>query len=68
MKKRNKRFDVKENFRTIEAIYRPIKKLTTMRIDADVLAWLQSFGPGYQTKINIVLRKAMLADRRKEER
>lgn len=39
--------------------YRPIKKQVTVRIDADVLAWLKSDGKGYQTRLNDVLRKAM---------
>ena len=41
--------------------YRPIKKMTTIRLDADVLAWLRSFGSGYQTRINAILRREMLA-------
>ncbi len=40
--------------------YRPIKKPLTLRIDADVLAWLKSQGRGYQTRINQILRSAML--------
>ncbi|MDO9177196.1 MAG: BrnA antitoxin family protein [Agitococcus sp.] len=40
--------------------YRPIKEATTVRIDADVKAWLKSKGKGYQTKINEILRLAML--------
>jgi uncharacterized protein (DUF4415 family) len=39
--------------------YRPIKKSLTVRIDADVLAWLKGQGKGYQTKINGILREAM---------
>jgi hypothetical protein len=39
--------------------YRPVKQLTTVRIDADVLAWLRAQGPGYQTRINALLRAAM---------
>jgi uncharacterized protein (DUF4415 family) len=39
--------------------YRPIKKSLTIRVDADVLAWLRSQGKGYQTRINALLRKAM---------
>jgi uncharacterized protein (DUF4415 family) len=39
--------------------YRPVKQSTTVRIDADVLAWLKAQGPGYQTRINAVLRDAM---------
>ncbi|MGD0697583.1 MAG: BrnA antitoxin family protein [Terriglobia bacterium] len=39
--------------------YRPIKKSLTIRIDADVLAWLRAQGKGYQTRINALLRAAM---------
>lgn len=39
--------------------YRAIKQSTTVRIDADVLAWLKAQGPGYQTRINSLLRAAM---------
>jgi uncharacterized protein (DUF4415 family) len=31
-----------------------------VRIDADVLLWLKSNGKGYQTRINTILREAML--------
>ncbi|CAN5324357.1 hypothetical protein BH11PSE10_BH11PSE10_14140 [soil metagenome] len=31
-----------------------------MRADADVLLWLKSQGKGYQTRINAILRDAML--------
>ena len=33
-----------------------------MRIDADVLLWLKSAGPGYQTRLNAILREAMMRD------
>ena len=39
--------------------YRPIKEPVTLRLDADVLAWLKSEGPGYQTRVNALLRDAM---------
>jgi uncharacterized protein (DUF4415 family) len=39
--------------------YRPIKKPLTIRLDADVLAWLKGQGRGYQTRINALLRSAM---------
>jgi uncharacterized protein (DUF4415 family) len=39
--------------------YRPIKRSVTIRLDADVLAWLKSEGGGYQTRINQLLRGAM---------
>ena len=41
--------------------YRPVKIPTSVRIDADVLAWLKSKGKGYQTRINEILRHAMIA-------
>ena len=39
--------------------YRPIKKSLTIRLDADVLAWLKAEGSGYQTRINKLLRAVM---------
>lgn len=43
----------------IGKFYRPVKKSLTIRIDADVLAWLRGQGKGYQTRINALLREAM---------
>ena len=40
--------------------YRPIKKPLTFRVDADVLASFKSQGKGYQTRINKILRFAMM--------
>ena len=40
--------------------YRPTKQLKSLRVDSDVLAWFQAQGPGYQTRINRVLRASML--------
>ncbi len=37
----------------------PVKAQLTIRLDADVLAWLKSNGRGYQTRINRILRVAM---------
>src|SRR6267143_267988 len=45
--------------------YRPIKKPVTIRVDADVLAWLKRQGRGYQTRINKLLREAMEGKRRR---
>ena len=42
--------------------YRPVKQQLTVRVDADVLAWLRSTGRGYQTKLNAILRQAMMRD------
>ena len=43
-------------------LYRPVKKSTTLRVDADVLEWLKAKGRGYQTRINAILREAMMKD------
>ena len=43
-------------------LYRPVKHQLTVRLDADVLAWLRKQGRGYQTRINSLLRTAMLKD------
>ncbi len=40
--------------------YKPVKTHASVRIDADVLAWLKSQGKGYQTRMNAILRDAML--------
>ena len=42
--------------------YRPVKQQLTVRLDADVVAWLRQQGKGYQTRLNQVLRRAMLED------
>ena len=42
--------------------YRPIKKSVTVRLDADVIAWLKSKGEGYQTRLNAMLRQMMERD------
>jgi len=39
--------------------YRPLKKVVTLRLDADVLAWFKKDGNRYQTRINQALRKVM---------
>ena len=42
--------------------YRPVKQPVSIRLDADVLAWLKAKGAGYQTKVNILLRERMLKE------
>jgi len=44
----------------IGKFYRPPKKAVTMRLDADVLQWLKGYGRGYQTRVNGLLRHAMV--------
>ena len=46
-------------------LYRPTKTSTTVRVDSDVLAWLKASGPGYQTRLNAILREAMLKEMKK---
>jgi uncharacterized protein (DUF4415 family) len=43
-------------------LYKPMKQAVSMRLDADVVAWLKQSGPGYQTRANQILREKMLAD------
>ena len=40
--------------------YKPKKQVTTVRVDSDVLLWLKGQGKGYQTRINSILRTAMI--------
>lgn len=42
--------------------YRPVKKQITLRLDADVIAWLRRGGKGYQTKANALLRQLMVKE------
>ena len=42
--------------------YRPIKQAVSLRLDADVIAWLKKDGAGYQTRANQVLRERMLKE------
>ena|SRR5579864_479738 len=43
----------------LQAMYRPLKKPVTLRLDADVLAWFKKDGRRYQTRINRALRMVM---------
>ncbi len=42
--------------------YRPVKQQLTLRLDADIIAWLRRQGRGYQTRANALLRNAMLGE------
>jgi uncharacterized protein (DUF4415 family) len=39
--------------------FRPVKQSISLRVDRDVLAWFKSLGPGYQSRMNSVLRDCM---------
>ena len=47
------------NNAVVGKFYRPRKQSLTLRMDADVLAWLKAQGKGYQTRINAMLREAI---------
>ncbi len=46
-----------ELFKTV-----PVKMPISIKLDADILAWLKAGGKGYQTRINAILRQAMMAE------
>jgi uncharacterized protein (DUF4415 family) len=48
-----------EFFAKAAAAWPPVKKQLTIRLDADILAWLKGHGRGYQTRINRILRVVM---------
>lgn len=50
--------------RTVRAagLYKPVKQAVSMRLDADVVAWLKSAGPKYQTRANQILREKMMEE------
>ena len=43
-------------------LYRPMKHAVSLRLDADVIAWLKKDGEGYQTRANRMLRERMLLE------
>jgi uncharacterized protein (DUF4415 family) len=45
--------------------YRPVKQAVSLRLDADIVAWLKKAGRGYQTRANRILRERMLTETRK---
>jgi uncharacterized protein (DUF4415 family) len=47
-----------------ELIMPPRKTVITMRVDSDVLAWFRGGGPGWQTRVNAVLRTYFEARRK----
>jgi uncharacterized protein (DUF4415 family) len=42
-----------------------VKQAVSMRLDADVVAWLKKAGKGYQTRANRILRQRMLDEIRR---
>jgi len=48
-----------------DAVWKPRKEQISARIDVDILVGLKSHGKGYQTRMNVLLRKEMLEERQK---
>jgi uncharacterized protein (DUF4415 family) len=44
-----------------------VKQIVTIRLDVDMLEWFKAAGPGYQTRMNQVLRAHMDAQRASEQ-
>ena len=44
---------------------RPRKRRISLRVDTEVVDWFQSKGPGYQTRINRILRRVMIEGKRR---
>ena len=44
-----------------------LKQIVTIRLDVDMLDWFKGAGPGYQTRINQVLREYMDSSRSKPD-
>ncbi|MGH9584686.1 MAG: BrnA antitoxin family protein, partial [Bryobacteraceae bacterium] len=57
--------DPKWKHAVIGRFYRPIKQPIALRLDSDVIAWLKAKGPGYQSRINEILRERMAAERKR---
>jgi uncharacterized protein (DUF4415 family) len=45
---------------------RPRKQRISLRVDCEVLDWLKSQGPGYQTRINRILRRVMMEGKKRK--
>jgi uncharacterized protein (DUF4415 family) len=54
----------KDWYKNAEAVTPTPKKLLSLRIDADVVDWFKQRGPGYQSRINAVLRTFMQQKKR----
>jgi uncharacterized protein (DUF4415 family) len=54
----------KDWYKNAEAVTSTPKKLLSLRLDSDVVDWFKQRGPGYQTRINAVLRTFMQQKKR----
>lgn len=49
----------------VKLVIPPVKQAVSVRLDQDVIAFFKAQGPGYQTRMNAVLRSFMLAKKDK---
>ena len=52
---------------SLEVVMPERKQSISLRVDSDVLAYFKSFGKGYQTRMNAVLRTYMQAQQSQKE-
>lgn len=55
----------KANWANVDIAWPQPKEAISLRIDRDILAWFRDRGPGYQTRMNAVLRAFVDAQRGK---
>lgn len=53
-----------ESWADARRFFKPKKEAISIRLDADVLAWLRGLGDRYQSEINRILRERMEVERR----
>jgi uncharacterized protein (DUF4415 family) len=44
---------------------RPRKRRISLRVDTEVVDWFKSKGPGYQTRMNRILRRVMIEGKKR---
>ena len=44
---------------------RPRKQRISLRVDTEVIDWFKSKGPGYQTRMNRILRRVMMESKQR---
>ncbi len=44
---------------------RPRKRQISLRVDVEVVDWFKSKGPGYQTRMNRILRRVMIEGKKR---
>jgi uncharacterized protein (DUF4415 family) len=56
---------VEEETSTESRWNRPRKRRISLRVDTEVVDWFKSKGPGYQTRINRILRRVMMEGKKR---